>query len=134
MWVKGKPCFGDHIRVNRGFYYHHGIYASDDCVIHFASIDNTSNIDPMKAKIITTDLDLFLMGGILEVNVYGENELIEKRNPSEIINYALMRVGEGLGTYNLITNNCEHFANECVFGKKKSEQVENVFMKIFGGR
>ena len=44
-----------------------------------------------------------------------------------------MQVDKRLGTYNLISNNCEHFANECVFGQAVSEQVEDVFSKIFGG-
>ena len=37
MWEVKKPVYGDQIRVNRGLYAHHGIYASDDCVIHFAA-------------------------------------------------------------------------------------------------
>lgn len=134
MWAVKKPVFGDHIRVNRGLYYHHGIYASDDCVIHFASIDSTDRIDPAKAKIITTNLTKFLCGGILEVKEFDLNEIGQKRSPSEIINYALMRVGEGVNTYNLISNNCEHFANECVFGKKQSQQVDDVLKVLFGGR
>ena len=31
--------------------------------------------------------------------------------------------------YNIISNNCEHFANECLFGTKESEQVNEIFEK-----
>ena len=133
MWIKKSPVFGDHIRVCRGYYYHHGIYASNDCIIHFASSNQTDRINPAEAKIITTNLDNFLMGGELEVRIFTNEEITAKRTPSEIINYALLQVGTGLGSYNLINNNCEHFANECVFGKKVSEQVNDVFSMLFGG-
>ena len=29
MWVNKKPEYGNQIRVNRGLYYHHGVYESD---------------------------------------------------------------------------------------------------------
>lgn len=133
MWSLDKLCFGDHIRVNRGGYYHHGIYASDDCVIHFASKENVGDIDPLKAKIIITSLSEFSKDGVVEKRIYNQDELNKKRNPSEIINYAFMQVDQRLGTYNLINNNCEHFANECVFGVRFSNQVEDVISMLFGG-
>jgi len=34
-WAYKTPVRGDHIRVNRGMYNHHGIYITDDEVIHF---------------------------------------------------------------------------------------------------
>ena len=34
------------------------------------------------------------------------------------------RIGEG--GYNIIHNNCEHLAYECVFGEKKSEQTDAI--------
>ena len=70
------------------------------------------------------------MGGILEVKEYNE----VKRSPSEVVNYAFMQIGTRSGTYNLVSNNCEHFASECVLGVKKSEQVEDVLSMLFGGR
>ena len=78
-------------------------------------------------------LSEFLKDGILEVRIFNSEELSKKRSPSDIVNYAFMQVDKRLGTYNLISNNCEHFANECVFGQAVSEQVEDVFSKIFGG-
>ena len=124
MWVVKKPVYGDHIRVNRGIYSHHGIYASDDCVIHFASLIEGHETDPETAEVCVSDLKTFLKGDTLEVREYSESELETKRTPEEIVNYAFSMLGTK--GYNLVTNNCEHFANECVFGFKKSEQVDNI--------
>lgn len=134
MWKEKQPIYGDHIRVNRGLYFHHGIYASNDAVIHFASLEPGHETDPTMASVVVTDLKTFLKGGILEVREYTEEELKIKRSPQDIINYAFSQLGTK--NYNLITNNCEHFANRCVFGESRSEQVNNVFATIknlFGG-
>ena len=47
VWGSGPPKMGDHIRVKRigGLYAHHGIYVSDDEVIHFTSRDGDGIID-----------------------------------------------------------------------------------------
>lgn len=121
-WVNKEPVFGDHIRVNRGLYYHHGIYVTDDVIIQFGS--TSQELNPELAKVMETNLDGFLKGGFLEVREYTEEEQKGKRTPTEIVNYAFMQIGRG--GYNLLTNNCEHFANECVFGKNKSEQVDKI--------
>lgn len=131
MWETKKPQFGDQIKVNRGFYSHHGIYAADDCVIHFAPPGNTGVLDPSKARIIKTSLDEFLNGGQLEVRVYTEEEKKNKRNPIDIVNYAFTCLGQG--GYDIVSNNCEHFSNLCAFGTKKSGQVESVLNLLFGG-
>ena len=131
MWETKNPIFGDHIRVNRGLYSHHGIYASNDCVIHFAPPNNTGEIDHANAQVVVTNLTDFLNGGILEVRVFTDEELKVKRTPQDIVNYAFSRMGEK--GYNIISNNCEHFANECLFGKKKSNQVDSILSFLFGG-
>lgn len=131
MWEIKKAVFGDQIRVNRGYYSHHGIYASDDCVIHFAPPENTGVLDPSAARIIQTPLTSFLNEGVLEVRVYTDEELKKRRSPSDIVNYALSRLGEG--GYDLVSNNCEHFSNECAFGKKDSAQVVSILSMLFGG-
>lgn len=133
MWEMKQPNYGDQIRVNRGFYYHHGIYEDDNHVYQFAS-PKGSEVSPDTALIICTTLEEFLKGGIVEVRCYLDNELKNKRSPEEIIDYAKSKLGTGLGTYNLITNNCEHFSNMCAFGKAQSNQVEDVIKMLFGGR
>jgi hypothetical protein len=129
MWSFKKPEYGSQIRVNRGLYYHHGIYESDDCVYQFASPE-PSEISPETAVVCTTTLKKFLNGGDLEVREYTEEELKELKPKDEIIKYAKEHLGE-MG-YNLISNNCEHFSNRCAFGKSESEQVNNIF-SLLGG-
>ena len=132
MWKIKKPSMGDHIRVNRGLYSHHGIYADDYCVFHFAS-PTENEMNPDTAVVLYTTLEEFLKGGKLEVREYSLEEEQRKRKPKEIIDAAIKSIGEG--GYNVVSNNCEHFANKCVFGEAKSEQVENVkelLRRIFG--
>ena len=124
-----KPYKGAQIRVNRGLYYHHGIYVNDDLIIHFASNEKGHETDPEYASICETSLEGFLKGGILEVRVYTEEELATKRTNEEIVEYAISQ--EGRKGYNLLTNNCEHFSNECAFGKGYSSQVESILSLLF---
>ena len=131
MWKMKKPNYGDQIRVNRGLYYHHGIYVSDNEVIQYAS-PKGSEISPETALIISTTLDEFLKGGVVEVREYDNNELNKVRSKDEIVKFAKSQLGTGLGEYNLIDNNCEHFSNYCAFGEKKSNQVEDILSMLFG--
>lgn len=129
MWEMKNPVYGDQIRVNRGLYYHHGIYASNDEVYQFAA-PYGSEVSSENAKVICTTLNEFLKGGNVEVRVYTPDELKQKRNPKEIIAYAKKHLGEG--GYDLVSNNCEHFSNRCAFGVSNSSQVDDVFKKIAG--
>ena len=131
MWEKIKPSYGDQIRVNRGLYSHHGIYVSDDEVIQYAS-PTGSEVSPATALIIKTNLDTFLKGGELEVRTYSSEELKNIRSKDEIVKFARSQLGTGLGEYDLISNNCEHFSNYCAFGEKKSNQVEDILDMLFG--
>ena len=131
MWVKKQPSYGDQIRVNRGLYFHHGIYVSNDEVIQYAS-PKGSEIAPETALIIKTSLDTFLNGGIVEVREYNSSELKEVRSKDEIVKFAESKLGTGLGEYSLIDNNCEHFSNYCAFGKKVSNQVDDILKMLFG--
>ena len=132
MWIKEKPSYGDQIRVNRGLYFHHGIYVSDDEVIQYAS-PKGSEISAKTALIIKTSLDTFLNGGEVEVRKYDSEELKKVRSKDEIVKFARTKLGSGLGEYDLINNNCEHFSNYCAFGIKESNQVEDIFKMLFGG-
>lgn len=131
MWTLKNPSFGDQIRVNRGLYYHHGIYESDDCIYQFASPEG-SEISPETAIVCTTSLKKFLHGGTLEVREYSSDELKKLKDKKEIIDFAKKQLGSNMGGYDLFTNNCEHFSNLCAFGDKKSEQIDNI-MDILGG-
>ena len=130
IWAFKNPKRGDHIRVCRmnGLYYHHGIFVSEDEVIHFTGDDDDSVLDWSKAHVIKTDLRRFLRGGTIEVKEYTDAELDDLYPVEGIVSYARACLGDD--GYNLIFNNCEHFANACTLGKYRSRQVEN----FFGGK
>lgn len=129
IWVQKMPQKGDHIRVQRmnGLYAHHGIYVSDEEVIHFTGKDDDSILDWSKPEVIQTDLAYFLKGGTLEVKEYTDEEFADLYSPEQIVTYARACLGDK--GYNLIFNNCEHFANVCTLGRFRSHQVEKVFTK-----
>ena len=137
IWVQKNPVMGDHIRVKRmhGIYTHHGIYVSDNEVIHFTGTDDDSIMDSSKNRVISSDLNFFLKGGDLEVKEYTDEEFQDLYAPEHQpqlpdapdprVAYARSCIGDG--DYNVIFNNCEHFANVCTLGRFRSHQVERLF-------
>ncbi|MQW93373.1 hypothetical protein GHJ48_13410 [Acinetobacter sp. dk771] len=110
---------GSHLSVSRGLYYHHAIYTGDNQVIHYSGFSETFN----KGSIEQTTLEKFL-GGRDQFTVvnYPSNTVIYTNE--EIVERACRCLGED--DYNLLFNNCEHFACWCVTGEKRSEQVRKV--------
>ncbi|HDR7898475.1 MULTISPECIES: lecithin retinol acyltransferase family protein [Bacillus cereus group] len=95
---------------------HYGIYDGDGWVYHFTG-DSIGN-----ARIKFTTLKDFEKGGIAYIeNVYGARYDVE-----EIIRRASSQVGSDFGGYNLLKNNCEHFAYWCVTGIRQSRQTFNM--------
>ena len=119
--------YGSHIRVWRGCYYHHGIYVGNDEVVQFGLPMDVYR-DPKTVKVIKSPISEFLGGGFLEVRRYDRKELKQKNSDEEIVRIALSKIGEG--DYNILTNNCEHFCNFCIFGKKISTQVDSVHDEV----
>jgi hypothetical protein len=127
-WNPGECSPGDMIRVKLGSIYHYGIFVSEDEVIAFGMPPVREYADdPRRLTVCSTDIDVFSCGNIVEVGEYDRSELKKKKSPGSVISAARSRMGEG--GYNLIHNNCEHFANECVFGEKKSLQEEEARRK-----
>lgn len=146
-WSFRKPVKGDHIRVKRlgGTYYHHGIYVSAKEVIHFNRPDNADEIlrerlnplghvlidtTPLVNRILKTTLSEFLDGGTVEVKIYSSSDKKRLYAVSDIVKRARDAVGSDWGTYNLLTNNCEHFANYCTLGENYSNQVDTLHRSI----
>lgn len=130
-WQLKEPTFGDIIRVKSGSIYHYGIYASDSEVIQFGlSPNHTDRVADRDVEVCVSDIDNFLLDGFLEVGVAEKKD--EKRySPQKTVTVARSKLG--VKGYNIIYNNCEHFAYECYCGKKVSSQVEEVrsFFKNF---
>ena len=110
---------GSHLSVSRGLYYHHAIYIGDNQVIHYSGFAEAFN----KGCIEQTTLEKFL-GGRDQFTVvnYPSNKVLYTNQ--QIVERAYRCLGED--HYNLVFNNCEHFACWCVTGEKRSEQVRKV--------
>ena len=126
-WEFKEPYPGAHIRVQVGQIYHHGIYVGNDEVVQFGLPFDLTNI-AKDVKVLKSHISEFLNGGFLEVRNFTKKEKKLKNKDEDIISIALSRIGEG--NYDLLKNNCEHFANECVFNKKISSQVEDIHKEI----
>ena len=123
-WDVIEPRPGDMIRVNVGAYYHYGIFIGGDEVVQFGTASDAMG-DPADVRILRSNIDDFLCGkGFLEVRVLSHAERRKKRPDKEIVAYALSRVGEG--GYDIIHNNCRHFANECVVGQKGKTRIDSI--------
>ena len=127
QWVAKTPVRGDMIRTKVRFYYHYGIFVSEDQVIQFGLPD-----DPMRAadsiKVLSSDIATFLHGGEVEVAEPDGAERRRMRSADQIVQIARSRLGEG--GYDILHNNCEHFVNECAFGQHTSSFLQDVREKL----
>jgi len=133
MWRNDlTPSRGDLLRVNRGIYYHYGIYFENDFVFQFAGEDSDSigNTDNVMVRI--SPLKTFLKDGILEIYEFNEEEKKNTYPIEERITRAKLELGHK--GYDLISNNCEDFANRCVYinpPKDQADKVMSFFESLF---
>lgn len=105
-----------YLRAGDGLYRHYGVDVGDGKVIHFR---NYSGQSKNSASIILTSKSEFSNGDYIENSfitqyLYDEDEIVER---------AYSKLGSSFGGYDLVDNNCEHFANWCASGKRTSSQV-----------
>lgn len=120
------PSPGDIIYTDRGLYKHYGVYVGSGQVIHYAG-PKGHEINASMADIIKTSIPEFLKGGKLFI------QPDRTKNPLpayKIIQRAESAVGKCKGEYNLVINNCEHFANWCRYGKPVSKQVDSAITAV----
>ena len=126
-WVVKTPVRGDIIRTKVQFYYHYGIFVSQEQVIQFG-LPN----DPLQMadtiRVLTSDVYTFLQGGELEVAEPDRTERKAMYSPTEIVERATQRLGQD--GYDILHNNCEHFVNECAFGKHESSFLQDMRKKL----
>jgi len=112
---------GDHIRVRRRGYWHHGIDCGDGTVIHY----DGELFRVSEAAVRRVAYEAFAKGGkVRRVKDTGAYD------PDTILSRAESRIGEC--GYSALLNNCEHFARWCVNGVKESRQVERVLYAATG--
>ncbi len=106
---------GDQIYVMRQFvniqdiYEHHGIDCGDGTVIHYRK---------PQGIVERTTRETFRLGEKVYLKSYPVSYI-----PDVVVHRAERRLGEN--KYNLLFNNCEHFANWCKTGVNESLQVRD---------
>lgn len=108
---------GDHVRVRRLGYWHHGIDCGDGAVIHYSGelFDQKRN-----AVVQRTPMAEFARGGRIETVFYDDGD-----SSDCVLMRAESRIGEA--NYQVLFNNCEHFARWCKTGRHESRQVKSLF-------
>lgn len=108
------PKIGDHLKVPKGLYSHHGIYTDDNIVIHYSGLSDGIQNGPIEK----TSLSDFCAGDEYEVITHNDR----KYSREQSVLRAQSRLGED--AYSITGNNCEHFVNWCINGDHKSSQVD----------
>lgn len=106
---------GDQIYVLRplmgmdGVYEHHGIDCGDGTVIHYSKASS-------EPRIARTPYEVFS---------WSKSVFVKRYTTSYVPDVAVARAESRLGEqqYNLLTNNCEHFATWCKTGRNESLQL-----------
>jgi hypothetical protein len=114
-----KP--GDHIKVWRGLYWHHGIYIGFGLVIHFTGLTGGKR----GARVQLGSLADFEAGGRAVVVQYDRSHA-----PDDVVRRAYQLVGTA--GYNVLSFNCESAARWCMTGEVKSEQVQRASTVVGG--
>ncbi len=124
-----KP--GDHLRIKRRFYYHHGVYIGDGKVVHYAPPPGKAIGDGIgwrqilgansKINIIhITELKAFERDEDVKASVVPYNRT-HSYPPLKAVARAKSRLGEN--GYNLWGNNCDHFASWCKLSGYDSRRI-----------
>lgn len=114
----GPFTAGDHLVVDRGTFFHHGIVEEvRDGVTFLIHWAGNSRKEPASATIRRCTLEEFSAGDEVEIRTYGSMAL-----GREVVVRRARRL-LGWRGYNLVFANCEHFARWCKVGKWSSLQV-----------
>lgn len=126
-WSVEDLSYGDIIRVKFGSIYHFGIYVSDDEVIQFGYPPVLREKDKDHIVVVSTDIDTFSCGQLVEVGSFTFFDHKKRLRPEITVETARQQIGQG--GYDLIHNNCEHFAMMCYSGIRFSYQEEEMRKK-----
>jgi len=114
-WVQEQELpLGSHLVTPRCAYVHHGIYVGDGKVVHYAGLAHGLRRGPVEE----ISLARFTNGHPVCVR----SDVSLEFDRGEVTRRARSRVGED--HYRLLTNNCEHFCEWCLYGEQRSYQVE----------
>lgn len=114
---------GDHLKINRGGYFHHGIDIGNGEVVHFTG----EPLRKFNAQVEREPFSEFAKRGSPQVVPYSDGIL----HPDHTCIVALKQWQTKKTGYNLISDNCEHLATWCKTGSHTSAQVETFFRTTF---
>jgi hypothetical protein len=109
------PAPGTHIKVDRGFYWHHGIYLGNSKVAHLSKGWNGGQVE------------------IVSLATFAKNSPVQVVShrcqlPPDLV---IQNIERASGRrYSLLTYNCEHFATDCVTMNPHSQQIESAFTAL----
>lgn len=97
-------------------YRHYGIDVGDDKIICFGNIEGEGALE---SRILLANREEFSDG----VEILECFRATYSYDADEIVDRAYTQLGSDFGGYDLINNNCEHFARWCASGIRTSTQV-----------
>ena len=120
------PLPGAHLITPWLGFAHHGIYIGEGKVIHYGAL----MYDIIRKPVEEVTLEQFSGGRPIFVVQHGDLPFTVE----QIIERARGRLGES--RYRLLTNNCEHFVEWCLYDVQRSFQVERAlnFPRYMGER
>jgi hypothetical protein len=111
-----EPPLGAHIVSPRRGYLHHGIYIGRGRVVHYAGLSCGLVRGPVQA----VSLSLFAGGRSVSTRCSKRRTY----DAPEVVRRACSRLGEN--RYAVLSNNCEHFCEWCLYGEARSYQIERL--------
>ncbi|XP_062380640.1 phospholipase A and acyltransferase 4-like [Sardina pilchardus] len=114
------PVPGDMVEIIETLYSHWTVYVGDGYVVHFTVPGPARPIS--KGRISRSKLAGMVVGCSYRVNNYLDDRY-EPRPADVIVSEANAWVGKPLD-YNLLLENCEHFATYLRYGHAESRQVK----------
>ncbi len=126
IWWQSECKLGDMIRISFGNFYHYGIFVSEEEVIQFGlpPFEGLLNRKFEDIAVCVTDINTFAGGRIVEVASMEKSDRKKRLSPKKTVQRARKSIGEK--GYDILHNNCEHFARYCYLGEKRCEVTENV--------
>ena len=112
--AEAEPPIGSHIVTPRRTYTHHGIYVGRGRVVQYGGLLRGLRSGPVEE----VSLSRFAQGR----SIWIRTSKSIWSDPQEVVRRARRRLGEN--SYDVLTNNCEHFCEWCVRGEHRSYQVD----------
>lgn len=110
-----EPLLGSHLVTSRTFYSHHGIYVGSGRVIHYSGFAHGLRRGPVEE----VSLEHFAHGHAIRLREDGR--CFDSR---EVVERARSRLGED--SYDILTNNCEHFCTWALRNETRSRQADRL--------